>query len=369
MFGLDLLRCLLMLIGPIVHTGAHYSSTLDIVGNTHLTIANISHFSHPFRMELFFLISGFFSALVLEKKGLQYYKNSRIYGLFLPTVTAMLLILPLTRYVFTSLSSLTPMTFFHTWFLIVLSILSTFVLLFAKHFSAAAKRLSHLNIVYVVLVGIILYILALFIPVVLFKLMPTDRTVVKDMFYTLVSMPLQYTVPFLGGAVLYYRRDKTIIKWNLLLVVGIYLVVYTLTCTFPYGGNLTEKAVSLALQLLQVLIATWLILALFYYFKALKVRPSKTLQFVTSSALTVFLIHQPITFALGSLFTRIPLNPYIEFLLICIGVYIFSFLFFYLIKKAKITRLLFGIKNTSGATKKYHQLDSPIERQLAERKA
>ncbi len=96
---MDNLRALIMLLGVFLHAGLAYSPhmsqmwlTADQV-NTPLMDIFIS-FVHSFRMPLFFLISGFFTAMLIQKRGfVQLAKNRALrillpFVLFLPLVIA-----------------------------------------------------------------------------------------------------------------------------------------------------------------------------------------------------------------------------------------------------------------------------------------
>lgn len=84
---LDNLRWIAMLIGVFVH-----ASTLEDFG----VIDNITFVSSLFRMALFFLISGYLGALLLDKKGAFNFLVGRIYNLFIPLVTGTVLLNTLT---------------------------------------------------------------------------------------------------------------------------------------------------------------------------------------------------------------------------------------------------------------------------------
>ncbi|MBT7608342.1 MAG: acyltransferase family protein [Bacteriovoracaceae bacterium] len=52
-------------------------------------------FSHRLRMPLFFLMSGYFVCMVLDKKGIKYFVKARIKKVFIPLVISCLIILPI----------------------------------------------------------------------------------------------------------------------------------------------------------------------------------------------------------------------------------------------------------------------------------
>ena len=89
-YGLDQLRALLMLIGVLTHAASIISPFYQ--WNYHseryqdALIHNIVHITHFFRVEAFFLIAGFFSAMVLERKGKRYFLKGRYLRVLMPLI-------------------------------------------------------------------------------------------------------------------------------------------------------------------------------------------------------------------------------------------------------------------------------------------
>lgn len=98
---LDALRGFAMLLGIVLHAGLSFipgvnsvwavqdSQTMGALG---LVFASI----HGFRMPLFFLISGFFTAMLWRKRGLKALLWHRFRRIFLPMILALFTIMPLT---------------------------------------------------------------------------------------------------------------------------------------------------------------------------------------------------------------------------------------------------------------------------------
>ncbi|MFM7205634.1 MAG: acyltransferase family protein [Planctomycetaceae bacterium] len=95
---LDALRGFAMVLGIMLHASLAYfpfpwsvqdSRQSKVFGLVYAVI-------HGFRMPLFFLLSGFFTMLVLERRGLRALLAQRALRIFVPLVVASLTILPLT---------------------------------------------------------------------------------------------------------------------------------------------------------------------------------------------------------------------------------------------------------------------------------
>lgn len=94
-FYLDNLRAFLMILGLVLHTCAAFSA-----GNYWLVsylepiewVDRLNDFIHLFRMPLFFMISGFFAYLIMEKQSSNVFCTTKILRIGLPFLTVLLLI-------------------------------------------------------------------------------------------------------------------------------------------------------------------------------------------------------------------------------------------------------------------------------------
>ncbi len=85
--GLDLLRSIIMIFGPVFHASMLYNGAwgFDYQLYKNPWIVDALNLTHPFRMELFFMISGFFSSLLIARKGSEHFIESRIKRVLKPT--------------------------------------------------------------------------------------------------------------------------------------------------------------------------------------------------------------------------------------------------------------------------------------------
>jgi len=106
-FALDALRAIMMLLGIVLHAGITYASA-DYANFWPLKnpensigfdiIVAIIHF---FRMPVFFVVSGYFGALLFYKKGAQQMLKNRINRILLPLIAGVLIVYPLAFFAFT----------------------------------------------------------------------------------------------------------------------------------------------------------------------------------------------------------------------------------------------------------------------------
>ncbi|MCP5525183.1 MAG: acyltransferase family protein, partial [Verrucomicrobiales bacterium] len=95
---LDALRAVAMLLGIAFHVALSFATGLHwLVQDAHRNVGLLlfADASHGFRMPLFFLISGFFTAMLWRKRGLQALLKHRFKRILLPCLLGLVTIVPL----------------------------------------------------------------------------------------------------------------------------------------------------------------------------------------------------------------------------------------------------------------------------------
>lgn len=96
---LDAVRAFALFLGIVFHASLSFVpvfigwAVMDI--STSDTVGYFIHISHSFRMPLFFLLAGFFSHLVINKKTLGYFVYSRITRIAIPFIVGWFFLRPL----------------------------------------------------------------------------------------------------------------------------------------------------------------------------------------------------------------------------------------------------------------------------------
>jgi fucose 4-O-acetylase-like acetyltransferase len=109
-YGLDALRGGMMLLGIVIHGATFYIAAppphlpLPADPNRSLLLDPIFDFIHAFRMPCFFVLAGFFAALLVEKRGVAGALRNRGERVLLPLLASMFTILPLTMLLFLDLT-------------------------------------------------------------------------------------------------------------------------------------------------------------------------------------------------------------------------------------------------------------------------
>ncbi|MBI4663059.1 MAG: acyltransferase family protein [Verrucomicrobia bacterium] len=117
--AMDGLRAFAMLLGILLHAAMPFM-TFDVPWDVrhrgrHLIFDAFVGAVHPFRMQLFFLIAGFFADMLYRRLGPAGFIRHRFKRIFIPFVAGMIIIAPLTlRLLSSHLGQFAPL---HLWFL------------------------------------------------------------------------------------------------------------------------------------------------------------------------------------------------------------------------------------------------------------
>lgn len=102
--GLDALRAVMMLLGLLLHTLVSYAPHRPLGKiwpylDAHTTVLAdvVVVYLHAFRMPLFFVMSGFFAAMLFERRGAVSMLRNRVARIGVPFVVGMLVIYPMAR--------------------------------------------------------------------------------------------------------------------------------------------------------------------------------------------------------------------------------------------------------------------------------
>ena len=99
-YGLDALRGAMMMLGIVLHAAMFYIAApppgMPIVGdrNNSVLFDGIVAFIHSFRMPAFFVLAGFFAALLVEKRGLWGTYKNRLARVAAPLAAGLVTVLP-----------------------------------------------------------------------------------------------------------------------------------------------------------------------------------------------------------------------------------------------------------------------------------
>ena len=349
--GLDFLRALLILEGVLYHAARslpggnnwyYVSGKNEADGFTALI-----EFVHTFRMEAFFFLSGMFSAMVILRKGTDFFYSNRKMRVVVPLISAFLFI-PGLMYLINALIDGEPLTtqgalgaytsLHHLWFLVSLTAMSFLIPVSLYQRTAALMR----RLPFPLLVAALVVAANMFFVVKFF---------VKDFgeWVNLIPVTARFMVFYAAGYALYLNSDQIprqarnfLVNTKVVLALGVacWLVFYAI-----YHYNITSSLKYLPVlcaSLFSVIFSYWVV----FTFEKLRMKESRLVRGVVDSALVIYIMHYPlvITFAWlldGYLPDALPVT-YVAVVtllgLIC------SAVLYLIIKQLPLMALLFGLK-------------------------
>ena len=97
-YGLDALRGAMMMLGIVLHGFGFYlvspPAGLPADRDTTVVADAVFHFIHSFRMPLFFVLAGFFAALLVDRRGMGGMYRDRAARIVAPLLAAIVVVLP-----------------------------------------------------------------------------------------------------------------------------------------------------------------------------------------------------------------------------------------------------------------------------------
>lgn len=319
---LDNLRAYIMWLGVVIHV-----AMLQMVSQTPQQLresalsewADLLVFSiHSFRMPLFFVLSGFFVAAILARKGLKQTIKLRLLRIGIPLIifgpivsyALHYIIIEYTEVMRASVAGKEPDTvqeyqfnFGHLWFLyyllichiILLPIFYTLTANYSSYLKQLQYRLSHPASI-VLYATLIAYIDSYF-----------DRGMIPaEGGLTPNTLQLMHYVPyFLYGFLLYKYRNLWLNHyqrcWGRYTVAGFVMMMLTMIVVEPLLKSPGTQVDNFAVALCYGLWGWFWSFALFGFFKQFSSRYIIWLRYLSESAYWVYIVHVPIVLLISFL--------------------------------------------------------------------
>lgn len=319
-YFLDSIRAWLMLLGIPFHISLIYSSHMWHVNSTYpswwLTLFN--DFIHAFRMQVFFVISGYFSYMLYLRYPLKRWWKVRVERVGIPMLTAIpLLTLPQfimlqhvkentanwhTLSTYEKFNTLSWELISHLWFLLVLVILTTISLwLFRAIKNNADRLLNDISLgklsVWFLLLGIAWAAFRrgvfLFYPEIL-----------RDALFNFTVMQTLFYIPFflLGALTFISPRLKSLFvtpsPW---CMVGSALAFIAYLLNQRYGSG--EGWMYETEAVITMLMGFWMVNVVFSLGHRLLNFQSARVSYFVNASLFIYLVHHPLTLLFGAWIT------------------------------------------------------------------
>lgn len=369
-YFLDSIRAWLMLLGIPFHISLIYSSHMWHVNSAYpswwLTLFNDA--IHAFRMQVFFVISGYFSYMLYLRYPLKRWWKLRVERVGIPMLTAIpLLTLPqfiMLQYVkdktaewhtlstYDKFNTLSWELISHLWFLLVLVVLTTVSMVLFKKIKNSANRMAG-NIS---LAKLSLWFLLLGIAWAAFRRMVLMiyPDILRDALYNFAVMQTLFYIPFfiLGALIFINSRLKSLFTtpspWCM-LGSALAFAAYLLNQRYGSGEGWmyeTEAVITMLLGL-------WMVNVVFSLgHKMLNFQSARVSYFVNAS-LFIYLVHHPLTLLFGAWITPHIQSNLLGFLTGLVFVIGIAVLLYEIHLRIPLLRFLFSGKPQHNDTKRH----------------
>jgi len=364
---MDALRSVLMLLGVVYHTALVYGPDFDWLvasPNTDTMLGYTAQFLHSFRMPAFFIVAGYFTALLLSRYSESRFLSHRLQRIGIPLLATAVLINPWINYI--ALDKPAASDFFsyllsephlsggewihHLWFLanlLVYYVAALMVLKLGRPW--VQKRLPRITALGQILnIPLMATALILLLPVVnmaffrvAWNLPGIDHNSHIAGFVTLYSLA-EFAPYFAFGCLLWTHRGlqehfASAYVWLPALLLAGALLWVAPAVHGPAAPRYAEYA---------WILEAWGMSSLcFAVFRRLCDRPSPTFAYLSGAAYTIYLVHMLFVLAFALYLIQTDLHPIVQFLLVCISTAAASLLIHhYLILRVPFLQLLFNGK-------------------------
>lgn len=368
--SLDSLRAIMMLLGLVIHSAVTYGNidwgpawVLKDPIATHAFNDYIVAIIHLFRMPIFFLVAGFFGAMLFyERKPLKMIKN-RISRIVFPFIVFVILICPTvifsfiyTRTLFSgienpltealapfsSINILIPENTFHLWFLYYLTIITFTSVGLGLAMKKTPKLSNYLSKIFSWLIQKPLLRVIVFagVTVVIYYIMGTYQVATSSKFTLDFNTFFYYLSFYLVGWVLF--KSKYLLDS---------MMKFDWLCTF-FGIILfsiyffTNKSFSYEMHIVIKSIMIWLfVFGIFGLFIRYGSNHSSKMRYISDSSYWVYLIHLSLTAIIPSFIVDWPIHGILKFLFVLISTGTICFVsYHYLVRGTFIGKFLNGRK-------------------------
>lgn len=367
--GMDSLRAVMMMLGLVIHSAAMYQSKdLGIDwplkdAHNHWFFSWLSDFIHLFRMPAFFMVAGFFGALLFYHRSPRKMISNRIKRIFLPFLVFLIILWPTFIYGFVycqdafnaSGGSLThfskpsfiqyfiPRSTFHLWFLYYLTLITFVFFLLGLMFKKNKGLTKMLLTVYRwlllrPLLRLLIFSVTILAILYIFGITWADTSV---SFVPDISTFSFYAIFYGFGWLLFLRKsDLNQLKrfaWPFtLLATGTFSVLFFYE--FPVSTTV--------LQIINSLIAWLFVFGISGLFLKYGNGPTQRMRYLSDASYWFYLIHLPFALILSGMIASWKINAFLKFSFVLIVTFLICLIsYHFLVRNTFIGQFLNGRKH------------------------
>lgn len=363
----DFSRALYLMLGIPFHAAVIYSLAHEWAVSSpdkSQVLTWFSDFLHTFRMPGFFLLAGFFSIMILDRKGPMTWLKSRLFRLGVPLVSATLLIVPfqivvqsvaqsvrgtlpwadLSTYTIGQLTQFGEPWISHLWFLWCLIAYCVGLAMLHALVGGTRLRAALDGLVGCVMRNRIASLVGFTALCATTAYVQSVVVAASPYYGNAVINYNAYVLYFCLGVMLFYSpkmQDLLVKPGPKALCVGIVLAVLSVVPYADFLGHTLKVIAGIAGALLIV-----------GYISNLAVKhfntPNAKVRKLVDASFTIYLFHHPIIIVLATLFLMVNFPPIIEFAIIVVAAGFSSYAIHQLISKRPILMMMVGSNAASG---------------------
>ena len=366
----------MMLLGLVLHSALTYNITphgeawsLKDPETTHIFSDSLVFLIHSFRMPIFFVVAGFFGAMLFyERQPIRMIRN-RVSRIIFPFVVFLFLLWPITIFAFgytaavfsnlenpfeiaiqslSNLSDFIPKTTSHLWFLYYLALITGTTVILGILLKSMRKSTQTLTKIFDWIIQRPI-VRVLFFSVMTFLMLTILGTSMVDASVSLtpdLNTFIYFIFFYLIGWVLFKSKQhlKTFIRYDWISTI-LALILASLQGLTIQNLELAPNGNSVMLILYSSVVVCLFMFGITGLFIRYGSKYSSRMRYISDSSYWVYLIHLPITAILPAFIWQLPLPAVGKFLIVLSITSIICFVsYHYLVRASFIGKFLNGRK-------------------------
>lgn len=368
--SLDSLRAIMMMLGLVLHSVITYcvidygdAWPLKDTNATHITNDFLAEIIHTFRMQIFFLVAGFFGAMLFYERNPRKMITNRVSRIVLPFIVFVLLLWPsivfcfsYAKLIFTGSSTalettisyfsnpliFIPLSTFHLWFLYYLTMITFTTVglgLILKKFPTVTTRItSAFN--WILNRSVFRILIFSGITALIYFFMGSYQVATSNSFIPDLDTFVYYLSFYLVGWVLFKSKHllHTFMEsalLNTLLALALFITHFIFNESISYTLHIVINSINVWLFIFGIT-------GLFIHYGS---KYSPIMRYVSDSSYWVYLIHLPIVVIIQGLIAESQMPSTLKFLFVLIATTIICFFsYHFLVRNSFIGKFLNGRK-------------------------
>lgn len=344
-YGLDNLRALLMILGVFIHAATFVSAAgVNLDQNlVSYPITYLEMFFSLFRMECFFILSGFLSCMLIKNKGVSYFIENRKKRVLIPFISSYFLFIFIPSLINFNIDIQLIFNVKHLWFLLSLMILSI-IFVKTKIFISVVNLKLNYNFLFFISLIFMLWFIFLGVS----QKIDISSHYINFFIKNFILNPLYYGIFYLIGIVLFSLDNlkKIIENRNGIFFIAIFSAIFSIYFfIIKYIFMDISTFQQIAKTCFDFISGIALSLILFICFMRLD-QNNKFINHMKNSSLVVYVSHPIILYTLKPFFYEklVGVNVYLFYFSLCLVTIFLCNIIYLFFLRFSVFRYMFGMK-------------------------